>query len=165
MTEYYGTHITQMIATPPGVVDARLHGGTVKHFRDAFEIADTGNGDYYILFRVPVDAVVKSIHLACDDLTSGAVDLGVYSHDGDGTYTVVSVDCFADAIALGSGAIAKTDYTYNDAATDISKAMQPIWQRAGLSARPAYNDIYIGLTTATGTGATGTVLVELEVIV
>lgn len=161
MTEYKGTHITNFDATPPAVVNARLHGGVVKKCVDAFEIADTGNGDYYILFRLPIDAVLDKIELACDNLTSGAIDLGFYTADGDGTYTVVSVDCLADGVSLGSGAIALTDYTYNDAATDISKAMQPIWQRAGLSARPAYGDLFIGLTTATGTGATGTVLVKV----
>ena len=165
MAEFKGTHVTKFDATPVQNVDGRLHGGITKTYVDAFEIADTEAADYYILFRLPVDAIIKTVKVASDNLTSGAIDLGLYAADGDGTYTVVSVDCFADGIALGSGAVAKAEYTYNDAATDISKALQPVWQRAGLSARPAYNDIYFGLTTATGTGAIGTVFVEVEVLV
>lgn len=162
MTTYKGTHITDFDSTPPDVVNARLHGGVVKIAKDAFEIADTGNADSVILFRLPIDAVVHRVYFACDDLTSGTVDIGTYKKNADGTYTAVDDDCFASAIALGSGAVALTDVTYEAGAALIADALQPLWERSNLSARPAYGDLYIALTTDTGTGATGTVYVEVQ---
>ncbi len=161
MTTYKGTHITDFDSNPPDVVNARLHGGVIKRVKDAFEIADTANADSVILFRLPIDAVVDRVYFGCDDLTSGTVDIGVYKKNNDGTYTAVDDDCFASAIALGSGAVAVTDVTYEAGATLIADAMQPLWERANLSARPEYGDLYIALTTDTGTGATGTVYVEV----
>lgn len=157
-----GTHITSFDSTPPTTVNSRLHGGVVKICKDAFEIADTGNGDSVIVFKLPVDAVVHRVRFGCDNLTSGTVDIGVYKKENDGTYTAVDDNCFADAIALGSGAVAVTDVTYEAGATLIADALQPLWERANLSARPAYGDLYVALTTDTGTGATGTVYMEVQ---
>lgn len=162
MTTTKGTHITNMDSTPPEIFNARLHGGVVKICKDAFEIADTGNGDNVIVFKLPIDAVVHRVRFGCDDLTSGTIDIGTYKKNADGTYTAVDDDCFASAIALGSGAVAITDVTYEAGATLIADALQPLWERSNLSARPAYGDLYIGLTTDTGTGATGTVYLEVQ---
>lgn len=162
MATYKGTHITKFDSTPPELVSSAVHGGYVRSCIDAFEIADTGNGDAVIVFKLPIDAVVKRIRFASDDLTSGTVDIGTFKKNADGTYTAVDDNCFADAIALGSGAVAVTDVTYEAAATDISKAILPLWQRSNLSARPAYGELYIGFTTDTGTGASATVYAEVE---
>ena len=36
MTTYKATHITNFDAKPPLTVNARLHGGVVKEYKDAF---------------------------------------------------------------------------------------------------------------------------------
>lgn len=156
MTEFKGTHITNKTATPPTVVNGRLAGGVLRHTRDTWEFTNNENDDYTVVLEVPVDAIPTSIKFACDDLTSGAADIGLYKADGDGTFTVVLVDCFADGIALGSGAVALGEYLYNDAATNIANANKTFWEWAGLSARPAYEHLYIGVANPTGTGAAGT---------
>lgn len=161
-----GTHITDFDSTPPDVVRGAVHGGTLKYYADAFEIADTGNGDSVILFRLPVDCVPVSLKYASDDLTSGTVDIGLYKKNADGTYSAVDDDCFASAIALGSGAVAQTEVLFEAGATNIANGILPLWDwAAGLTARPAYNDLYLAFTTDTGTGATGTVFVQMIVAV
>lgn len=161
MTQYLGTHITKMDASPIDRVESRLHGGIKKHARDLFEIADTAANDYYLLFKISVDAVISSLRMACDDIgTAGTASFGFYKKNADGTYTAVDVDAIASAIDIHSGAIALTEQRYEAAAIDT--ALYPAWQLAGLSARPAYGDLYVALTTETGTDATGTVMVEMD---
>ncbi len=161
MTVYKGTHITKFDSTPMETVNSRLHGAVLKTCKDAFEIADTANNDDVILFKLPIDAVVHKIRFACDALTSGTIDIGLHRKNADGTYTAVDTDTFASAIAV-STAVAITDVTNEAAAANIADMLKPIWQRAGLTTRPAYGDMYLSLTTPTGTGATGTVYVEVE---
>lgn len=161
MATFKGTHITKFDSTPMETVNSRLHGGVLKTCKDAFEIADTANDDNVILFRLPIDTVVHKIRFACDALSAGTVDIGLYRKAADGTYVAVDQDCFATLIAV-TGAVAITDVTNEAGATNIADMLKPIWQRAGLSTRPAYNDMYLALTTPTGTGATGTVYVEVE---
>lgn len=161
MATFKGTHITNFDSAPFNSVNARLHGGVVKICKDAFEIADTANADSVILFRLPIDAVVHTVKFACDALSAGTVDIGTYKKNNDGTYTAVDDDCFASAIAV-TNAVALTDVTYEAGAALIADALKPLWQRSNLSARPDYGDLYIALTTDTGTGATGTVYVEVQ---
>lgn len=160
MTEYKGTHMTNKTATPPTVVNGRLNGGIVRHTRDTWEYANNENGDYTVVLQVPVDAIPISIKYASDDLTSGTSDIGLYKSDGDGTFSAVDDDCFASAIAQGSGAVALTEVLYEAAAANIANANKTFWEWAGLSTRPAYDQMYITITNDTGTGGTGTGLLE-----
>lgn len=161
MTTYYGTNMTNFVATPPALVNARLHGGVVKNTIDAFEMTASATTDVWIIDKLGVDAVVRKVVLASDALGAGAVNVGTYRKNADGTFTAVDADCFASAVDLSS-AVAPTDVTYEAAAANISKAMYPLWQRSGLSARPAYGELYIGLAPSTATSDAGTVMVSVD---
>ena len=164
MATQKGNHITNFDSTPPGVVDARLHGGIVKYYGDQFELVDTADGDIAHLLRLPVDAIAKHIYAAFDDLGSaGTVDIGFYRKKTDGTYIVVDADAFANNIDVNASAVVRTDYRFS--AQGIETANQTIWELAGLSARPDYSDLYLSLTTDTGTTADGTVLLQAELVV
>lgn len=163
MATFLGTHITKFDSTPFDVVDSRLHGGTVKSYVDAFELADTANNDFAIVFRLPIDAVVKRVLFGCDALGAGTADIGLYKKNNDGTYTAVDQDCFATLIAVTS-AVAVTDVTYEAGATNIANARKALWEIAGLSTRPEYGDLYVTITTPTGTSTVGTVYLELETV-
>lgn len=155
-----GNHITAFDATPPETVNARLHGGVLKSAVDQFELADTANGDIHHVFRLPVEATLHSVKMATDDLGSaGTIDIGFYKKNLDGTYTVVDQDAIASAIDVNTAATALTEYRFE--AADINTADQPAWELAGLSARPAYGDIYLSLTTPAGTTAVGTVAMQI----
>lgn len=161
MATFLGTHITDFDQTSIDFVDSNLHSGRIHSISCVDEIPDTANADNMIVARVPVDAVVKTVRFACDALGAGTIDIGFYRKNANGTYTAVDVDAFATLIAVTS-ALAITDVTYEAAATNIAFRNQPVWQRAGLSARPDYSDMYIGYYFATGTSAVGTVLLDIE---
>lgn len=163
MATLKATHITNMDATPATVVRSRVHGGNLKHYRDAFEIGDTANADVTIVFKVGIDEVPVSLKFACDALTSGALDIGLYKKNADGTYSAVDDDAFATAVDPSS-AVALTEMLFEAAAANIANANKTMWEWAGLSARPAYGELYVALTHDTGTGADGTVLLELTTV-
>lgn len=161
MTTYKGTHITNFDETPFDHTNARLHGGVLKNVSDTFELADTANDDDAIVLKVPVDAIIKRVEFACDDLgTAGTVSIGFHKKNSDGTYTAVDLDAFAADIDVNSAAVARTDYRFS--AKGIETANQNAYTLAGLSARPDYAELYVSLTTATGTTAAGTVFLSVD---
>lgn len=156
MATFKGTHITDFDSTPFDSVNARLHGGVVKAAVDTFELADTANGDFALVFKLPIDAILHSIKFASDDLgAAGTVDIGFYRKKADGTYVAVDADAIANNIDVNTAAVSLTEYRYS--VKGIETATQPLYTLAGLSARPEYAELYIGLTTDTGTTAAGTV--------
>lgn len=163
MATLKGTHVTDFDSTPFDVVRSRLHGGNTKHYRDAFEIGNTDNGDVTIVFKVGIDEVPTSLKYAHDALTSGALDIGLYKKNADGTYSAVDDNAFADAIDPSSAA-ALTEALYEAAATNIANANKTMWEWAGLSARPDYAELYVAITHDTGTGADGTFLLQLDTV-
>lgn len=161
MATQKGTHITKFDNNPFDVVDAREHGGVLKVAIDSFELADTADGDIAHVFRLPVDAVISSLQFGCDDLgTAGTVDIGLYKKNADGTYSVVDADAFANNIDVSTAAVVPAEYRFS--AKGIETALQPLYELAGLSARPDYADLYISLTTDTGTTAAGSVYMKVE---
>lgn len=161
MATQKGTHITNFDATPFETTNARLHGGVLKAAVDTFTLTDTANGDIAHVFKVPADAILHSVKFACDDLgTAGTVDIGFYKKNDDGTYSAVDADAIANNIDVATAAVSLTEYRFS--AKDIDTANQAAYTLAGLSARPAYEDLYISLTTDTGTTADGTVTMQIQ---
>lgn len=159
MTTYKGTHITDFDSTPPDVVHAKMHGGNVKYYGDAPELVDTADGDIIHVLRLPIDAILINAYFACDDLgTAGTADIGFYKKNTDGTYTAVSAGALANNIDVNAAAVARTDYRFS--VKGIETANQTLWELAGLSAKPAYQDIYLSVTTDTGTTTAGTILLQ-----
>lgn len=156
-----GNHITNFDATPFTSVNSRLHGGVLKAAVDVFELGDTANDDAHIVFKLPIDATLLSVKMAADDLgTGGTINIGFHKKNSDGTYTAVDVDAIASAIDVNAAATGLTEYRFEAAAIDT--ADQPAWELAGLSARPAYGDIYLSISTPAGTTAAGTVAMQIQ---
>lgn len=161
MATQKSTSITNFDSQPFNVVNSRVHGGYVKGIVDTMELTDTANADVAIVAKLPVDATILSLKLAADDLgTAGTIDIGLFKKNADGTYTAVDADAFANNIDVATAAVALTEYRFS--VLGIETAMKPAYQLAGLTARPAYEDIYIGLTTDTGTTADGTVTIQVQ---
>jgi len=164
MAEFLGTHITSMDAKPFERVLSRMHGGIKKSIVLTDEVPDTANGDYMLVAKVPVDAIIPSIKAAFDDLgTAGTIDIGFYYKKADGTYAVVDADAIANNLDVSTAAVALTEYRFS--VKGIETIEQAAWELAGLSARPAYSDLYIGLTTDTGTTTAGTASMVIEFVV
>lgn len=156
MATYTGTHVTKFDSTPRDVVASKLHGGVLKAAVDTFELEDTANADVKIVFKLPVDGILHSVKFACDDLgAAGTVDIGFYKKNTDGTYSAIDADAIANNIDVNTAAVSLTEYRFS--ALNIDTLNKEMWELAGLSARPAYSDIYLALTTDTGTTAAGTV--------
>lgn len=159
MATYYGNIVTNMDAQPFTRNAPHLYGGTLKHVRDVFELADTANNESAIVLPIPVDAIVPSIKAAFDDLgTAGTVDITWFKKNADGTYTELADGLIANGIDVNAAAVALTEYRYS--VPNIDTGLKRAWELAGLSARPDYGTLYIGLTTDTGTTTAGTVLLE-----
>ena len=161
MATQKGTHITDFDSTPFDSVNARLHGGVLKASVDTFTLTGTANGDIAHVFKIPVDAILHSVKFACDDLgTAGTVDIGFYRLAADGSYVAVDADALANNIDVSTAAVSLTEYRFS--AKDIDTANDAAYVLAGLSARPAYEDLYISITTDTGTTADGTVTMQIQ---
>lgn len=156
-----GNHITAFDNTPPDSVNSRLHGGVLKGCVDQFELGDTADGDINHVFKIPVETILHSVKFASDDLgTAGTVSIGFYRKNADGTYVAVDIDAIASLIDVSTAAVPLTEMRFE--AADINTADQPAWELAGLSERPAYGDLYISLTTPTGTTSAGTVAMQIQ---
>jgi hypothetical protein len=156
MAQYLYGAVAARDAIPPTVIDPKSGPSGTQTFVGTFELDDTGNGDSGIFLPISVEAVLPSIKLAFDDLgTAGTVDIGLFKKEVDGTYTAVDADCFANNIDVNSAAVGFTEYRFS--IKGIETVAQKAWALAGLSSRPAYAELFFGVTTDTGTTAAGTV--------
>lgn len=136
-------------------------GGHRRGFISSFELADTANGDIAPFIALPVDATLPSCILGFDDLGSaGTVDIGFYRKQEDGTFVEVDKDALHDNLDVTS-AVAMTEYRYS--VKGIDTAGKKIWELAGLSARPAYGELWLAITTDTGTTQIGTVAYNVTI--
>lgn len=163
MPTFKSNAITDLDAKPYTPLRENEQGGFMRSFTEVFELPDTANGDDAIVIQLPARAVIKRLSMACDDLgTAGTISIGVHRKNNDGTYAVVSSNAFANNIDVNAAAVALTDYRFS--AKNIDTANQPLWQLAGLSAAPSYGDLYLSITTATGTTTAGTVLFDVVAV-
>lgn len=161
MAVFYGNLLTNQVATPATINQSKYSGAVLRQCHDTWEFTDNANGDYTVVFKVPVDGVPTSLIFGCDALTSGTASLGLYKLNTDGTFSEVDLDCFATAIAVSS-AVVPAEQLFEAAATNIANVRKTFWEWGSLTSRPAYNDIYVVVTNETGTGAAGTGYLKLQ---
>lgn len=163
MPQTLTTNATNLVANPQVVNDI---GASSNRPHVAFEritIPDTANADTHITgVKLPVDARVISVRFGCDDLgTAGTIDLGLFRRDGlnSSTFTVVNANCIANNIDVATAAVATAERLV------VANLGQRAWQIAGLSARPDYDHLFVGITTDTGTTAAGAGVVLVEFLI
>jgi hypothetical protein len=163
MTTTKAANITNYDTTPPTIVDSALDGGFIRSIVDTIEVPDNEDADISILARIPVDAVIPSLMLASDDLGNSAqADLGFYKKNSDGTYTAGSAAAIASNLDLNTAAVAFTERRFS--VLGIETVQQKAWELAGLSARPAYDYLFVALTFDTGGTAAGTVSIKAQYV-
>jgi hypothetical protein len=118
-------------------------------------------GSTYRLVRVPSNARVDAVLLTSDDIgTTTIADFGLYRTAADGG-AVVDADFFGSAVNLSSGALAKTDITYESAVVDAANHGKMLWEQLGLSADPrVMYDVTATLTAAADAAGTITLRVN-----
>jgi hypothetical protein len=141
-------------------------GDAVRSYRGVMTVATTNTddiGDIMKIVRIPANLRITGIICFNTDLDTGsnalAADLGAYN---SATGAVISSNCFASA----SGQLAAADTGGTNLAFKAggaSKVGLKAWEIAGLSADPGVAiDIAFTVTTAAGTGATGTIVLDVH---
>ena len=157
------TSLTNSLAEPR--VASRLVGKLVS-VADTVAVADGAANDYALVnIRIPVDAIVRSVRIASDDLGGSAVmDVGLYKQDTPPTgttFTAVLGTAFKTGLDVSGAAVAMTDVRF--ASLNITSVNSPAWVLAGLSAKPAYGEFVLGFkfTAETATAGDVTAIVDL----
>lgn len=155
------TLLTNQETNPVVISNTR---GVLKSAADTVEVADGANDDIALTgIRIPVEAKVRSVRIAADDLGTGTtMHVGLYKDNLDGTYTAVDADCFATSIDVATAAVGVTEIRFE--VKDISTINAVAWSIAGLSARPAYGELVLGVSFPVGTTAAGTVTAIVDII-
>lgn len=134
-------------------------GGKLRFVRDTVEIAAADDdGSKYRLARIPANAVIKSITIACDAITGGTdFDLGFYDIPEVNSGAVIVADALMNGQTLAS-ASRTIDGTSNVGIADLHKKA---WEIAALTTAPSklFDVVLTGNTVGT---AAGTVTLTLE---
>lgn len=150
--------LTNYLATPRTETNAFLSGAFMREKVATLEtaVADT-TGDVLAFMTIPSGARVSSIELFNDAITTtGSYDVGLYTVDAAGTYTVVSAALFGSAVALTSAHVTPLDVTYEATATNIDKIEKRLWELLALTVDP-FAVYVIALTATDDTATAGTV--------
>ena len=139
------------------------NGGKIRIIRDTVEIAaGDDNGSKYRFARIPANAVIKEITIACDAITGGTdFDLGFYDVPDTNSGAVIDADALVDGQTLAS-ASRTLDGTSNVNIADLHKKA---WEIAGLSEDPnkQFDIVLTGNTVGTAAGTvTITVIYSLD---
>ena len=167
MPEFKSTNVTRLDAGQLAVQGT--HNAARRLYADTIEVTAMAVNDTVRLLRLPVDALLPVLRVGFDDLGStGAVRIGVaypsnYAAPGGNLGATIDDDAFASGIDVATAAVPMTDYRY--ALRNIDTAHQPLWQLAGLAARPACPELDIVITVNTATTAAGTISVLADAAV
>ena len=119
-------------------------------------------GDIVALCKLPAAASVKSIKLYLDALTSGAVDIGLYTGSSSTTVTVADVDSYASAVAIGGGAD-KSGLEVAFEARDIANINKLVYEDCA-DAVSDFSEYWLCMTVTTDLGAAGTVSYRVDYV-
>ena len=170
MVQTLGAYPTNEAAKPLTVNEHGLVSAPVITLQGTIEAPVTAAADTIILCAIPTDARLLEVSLAFDDLETNAVapdstmHIGLFTKNvNTGVFTAVDNDAFAVSVDVFTAAIPLTNYRFS--ALNIDTATQPTWDLAtGLTARPAYDRMYLGLTTAVSTLGTVVGTVSFRVL-
>lgn len=162
MAQTLSTNATNVTANPQVPLNNGVNGGAIKVSFETVTFPDSANADSHITgVRIPVNAHILSVKFGCDDLgTAGTIDIGLFKRDGLNlaTFTAVDVDAIANNIDVNAAAVAIAERLV------VANIGKKAWDLAGLSANPAYDHFFIGLTSDTGTTAAGSAFIQVEYV-
>lgn len=139
------------------------NGGKLGFIRDTFEIeASNSAGSKYRIARVPSNAVIDSITIACDAI-AGATDndVGFYNVPEDSDGVVIDKDALADGQTFAT-ASRSLDGLSQPAIENLPKQ---VWQLAGFATNPGkLVDIVITANALGSAGGTVTATTKFSLI-
>jgi hypothetical protein len=172
MSEVLSDLVTNRVATPVVRNNANQEGGYVKASvalcTIAADIADTVN---VVAVPVPVTARVQAVKVSAADATTAlAANIGIFTDDGDGTFTVKDADLFASAFDFAGGPYWNYDVTNESAEFTATEQTQPLWEVLGYATEAAARAVTGGFffvtldISTTGNGGPTTIAVKVEYI-
>lgn len=117
-------------------------------------------GSRYLLAEIPSSAVMSSLIVMNDAITSAAADFGIYRTTRDGG-AVVDADCFGSAVSIATAGVVGTNVLHESGVLDIAEIEQPLWQVLGYTSDPSILFDVVATLTAAAT-ASGTLTVRVE---
>lgn len=146
--------ITLLQGSPAGISDRRVSGSSRVVSKGTVEFDPNAADDTLILARVPTDATLDSLRIATDD-NGGTItlDIGFYQVGSPGA--AIDQNALGTVIDTSTADIAMTEYRFET--QDIDTIDERMWELAGLSTRPEYEQLDIVITVVgdtTGSEAT-----------
>lgn len=111
--------------------------------------ADDSATSVHRFCRVPSNARISQVlfHTLLS-VTGGAVDIGVYDTDEDGTGAVVDADLFASALVITTPDKLNLDVTFESGQYTVAETVKPLWEVLGATEDPMKDyDIATTITT------------------
>lgn len=138
---------------------SHLQGGARLQARATFAVA---NGDSiastFRIVQVPTNAIINSIRLFCDALTSGAASVGLY-RTTDNASAVVLAAAYATGQTIAAAITAGTELAFQS--RSIGNVEKRVWEDAALTVDPGgYLDLVATLTLATTAGGNMSFIVD-----
>lgn len=161
------TIITALDAHTGAQPKNRIHGGAVCESVAKVEVAAADDiGSVYRFFRLPWNARIGDLRIACDAITTLTLDIGVYRTADDGG-AVVDADEFASAQACTSALNVWTDVLGEAAvATKVlaDRAEMELWELLDEATEPIGRFFDICGTAVGEPGSAGTVALKIQYV-
>ena len=117
-------------------------------------------GSRFLLVEIPSSAVMSSLIVMNDAITSAAADFGIYRTTRDGG-AAVDADVFGSAVSIATAGVVGTNILHESGVLDIAEIEQPLWQVLGYTSDPGLMFDLVATLTAAAT-ASGTLTVRVE---
>jgi hypothetical protein len=118
--------------------------------------------DIVALCKVPASGSIKSIKLYLDALSSGAVDIGLYTGPNSSNLTVADVDAYASAVAIGGG-VDKAGVEVSFEARDIANINKRVYEDCS-DTLGEYAEYWLCMTVTTDLGAAATCSFRVDIV-
>ncbi len=148
MANTQSAEIAALTGTPPEVSDRVETGSNSVTSSGSKAFVGTTAADTLQLFRIPSRANLLSLKMTYDDLatTSITLDVGFYEVGvGNAVGAAVDIDALVTDLSVAA-AIVQTEYRYET--LDHNTTGQKVWELAGLSAEPSFEQMEVVVTVA-----------------
>lgn len=159
MASIAAASVSRMLTARPKPLPHDMGGREMRIARDTVEmLTSVATDEYAALLVIPSNCILHQLLWHSDAMTSGTMNVGVWTINRDGTLTAVDVDFFATALAVSS-AVASTDILNEAGNVPIESRGAALNTLTGLT---GIGDTHIAIAAqpAVVAGADGTILLE-----
>lgn len=145
------TAVSNVTGTPVSMNKPSITAGRVRTANGVYGAAGgaPSNGDIVYYFGLPSAAVLLSLRKFHTQIASGVAEVGLFTYDGDGTYTAVDADLFASALDISTAVdITGTEIMHESGVVTVNERGTALWEMAGASSDPN-TTYYVGVTLTT----------------